>query len=75
MKYFYFALLALALLFAGTEAFVVGSATKPSLASQSSGLKMTILTYKGQKKDFKAGSPLKSACAALGVKPKYSCKK
>ena len=38
-------------------------------------LHMTLLTYNGQKKDFKAGSPLKNACAALGVKPKYSCKK
>ena len=71
----YFALLAFALSIAGTDAFVVGSATKASLATQSSGLKMTILTYQGQKKDFKAGSPLKNACAALGVKPKYSCKK
>lgn len=38
-------------------------------------LHMTLLTYNGQKKDFKAGTPLKNACAALGVKPKYSCKK
>ena len=76
----YFALLAL-LTFAVdclvTEAFVGSSATKPTFvtASQSSELKMTLLTYNGQKKDFKAGSPLKNACAALGVKPKYSCKK
>ena len=40
-----------------------------------SSLQMTILTYNGKKKDFKAGSPLSSAAAALGVKPKYSCKK
>lgn len=38
-------------------------------------LKMTVLTYNGKKMDFPAGSPLSSACAKLGVKPKYSCKK
>mmetsp|Transcript_24770 Transcript_24770/g.30442 ORF Transcript_24770/g.30442 Transcript_24770/m.30442 type:complete len:133 (+) Transcript_24770:118-516(+) len=38
-------------------------------------LSMTVLTYNGKKKNFKAGSPLKKAAAALGVKPKYSCKK
>jgi len=38
-------------------------------------LRMTVLSYKGKKKDFKAGSPLSKACANLGVKPKYSCKK
>ena len=37
-------------------------------------LEMTVLTYNGKKKDFKSGSSLKSACSALGVKPKYSCK-
>mmetsp|Transcript_15567 Transcript_15567/g.29365 ORF Transcript_15567/g.29365 Transcript_15567/m.29365 type:complete len:121 (-) Transcript_15567:406-768(-) len=41
----------------------------------STDLKMTVLTYNGKKKDFKPGSPLKDACASLGVKPKYSCKK
>ncbi|KAI2510927.1 hypothetical protein MHU86_3548 [Fragilaria crotonensis] len=77
----FFAILAF-LTFAGhclvTEAFIGSYATKPSFvsaASKSSELKMTLLTYNGQKKDFKAGSPLKNACAALGVKPKYSCKK
>mmetsp|Transcript_32880 Transcript_32880/g.59550 ORF Transcript_32880/g.59550 Transcript_32880/m.59550 type:complete len:117 (+) Transcript_32880:102-452(+) len=44
-------------------------------SSYSSTLQMTVLTYGNKKKDFKAGSPLKSACAALGVKPRYSCKK
>lgn len=38
-------------------------------------LQMTVLSYNGKKKDFKAGSALKSAVSALGVKPKYSCKK
>jgi hypothetical protein len=45
-----------------------------SSSPSSSSLHMTILTYGGKKKDFKAGSPLKAACAALGVKPKYSCR-
>jgi len=42
---------------------------------RSSSIKMTILTYGSKKKNFKAGSPLKNACANLGIKPKYSCKK
>ncbi|KAL7428876.1 hypothetical protein ACHAXH_000952 [Discostella pseudostelligera] len=41
----------------------------------SSSLHMTILTANGQKIEFKEGSPLSSACAKLGVKPKYSCKR
>jgi ferredoxin len=40
-----------------------------------SSLHMTVLSYNGKKKDFKPGSPLKSAVASLGVKPKYSCQK
>jgi hypothetical protein len=38
-------------------------------------LQMTVLSYNGKKKNFKAGSALKSAASALGVKPKYSCRK
>lgn len=38
-------------------------------------LHMTVLTYNGKKKDFKAGSPLSNACKALGVPVKYSCRK
>lgn len=38
-------------------------------------LSMTILTYNGKKKDFKAGSPLSVAVKQLGVPVKYSCKK
>ena len=41
----------------------------------SSSLHMTILTANGQKIECKEGSPLSSACAKLGVKPKYSCKR
>eukprot|EP00550_Attheya_septentrionalis_P006934 CAMPEP_0198295180 /NCGR_PEP_ID=MMETSP1449-20131203/26372_1 /TAXON_ID=420275 /ORGANISM="Attheya septentrionalis, Strain CCMP2084" /LENGTH=83 /DNA_ID=CAMNT_0043995397 /DNA_START=170 /DNA_END=421 /DNA_ORIENTATION=- len=43
--------------------------------SPQSQLSMTVLSYNGKKIDFKAGSPLKAACAKLGVKPKYSCTK
>ena len=38
-------------------------------------LDMTVLSYGGKKRNFKAGSSLKSAASALGVKPKYSCRK
>lgn len=41
----------------------------------SSSLHMTVLTYGSKKKDFKAGSKLSAACSALGVKPRYNCKK
>jgi hypothetical protein len=41
----------------------------------SSSLQMTIISYNGKKKDFKAGSPLSKAVEQLGVKPRYSCKK
>mmetsp|Transcript_13843 Transcript_13843/g.23570 ORF Transcript_13843/g.23570 Transcript_13843/m.23570 type:complete len:115 (-) Transcript_13843:1374-1718(-) len=55
---------------------VVGFTVMPQKkVSVSSALHMTVLTYKGKKKDFRPGSPLKNACSALGVKPKYSCKK
>jgi hypothetical protein len=46
----------------------------PKRSIKGSALQMTVLSYNGKKKDFKAGSPLKSAVAGLGVKPKYSCK-
>lgn len=37
---------------------------------------MTVLTApNGKKVDIKEGTPLKAACAKLGVKPKYSCKR
>jgi hypothetical protein len=45
------------------------------LRASDSKLHMTILTYKGKKKDFKAGSPLKVAVKQLGVPVKYSCNK
>ena len=38
-------------------------------------LEMTVLTYGAKKRNFRAGSSLKQAANALGVKPKYSCRK
>ena len=57
-----------------TDAF---QTTKPKNSRKFKGgsLEMTVLSYGGKKKNFQAGSSLKSAVAALGVKPKYSCKK
>jgi hypothetical protein len=46
-----------------------------SATTTTTSLEMTVLSYNGKKKDFKSGSSLKSAVAALGVKPKYSCTK
>jgi hypothetical protein len=61
----------------GVDGFTVQTPRRMMVrcSSISSTLQMTVLTYGNKKKDFKAGSPLKSACAALGVKPRYSCKK
>jgi hypothetical protein len=42
---------------------------------RTSPLEMTVLTYNGKKKDFKAGSPMSKAASGLGIKPRYSCKK
>lgn len=33
------------------------------------------LTHNGRSGQFGEGSPLKNACAKLGVKPKFSCRK
>jgi hypothetical protein len=57
------------------SAFTVSSTSYHHRAAKNTQLQMTVLTYKGKKMDFAAGSPLSSACAKLGVKPKYSCKK
>lgn len=40
-----------------------------------SSLQMTVLTSGSKKIDIPEGTPLKDACAKLGVKPKYSCKR
>jgi hypothetical protein len=64
-------------IFACANAFTVVPSSSCGIANRSSSshLKMTVLTYGAKKADFKPGSPLKNACAKLGVKPKYSCKK
>jgi hypothetical protein len=68
----YFTTFALLLLTAASvEAFVGHGA----FAVKSAPLHMTILTYGNKKKNFKPGSPMKSAVAQLGIKPTYSCKK
>ena len=74
MKSVSFLIIALCLLSSLTEAF---QTTKPKNSRKFKGgsLQMTVLSYGGKKKNFKAGSALKSAVSALGVKPKYSCKK
>ena len=58
---------------------IIGS-TNAFLASNNnprvqSSLHMTVLTANGKKVDIKEGTPMKAACAKLGVKPKYSCKR
>jgi hypothetical protein len=71
-------LLALFAIISATNAFQPLSST-PSRRikgeNSKTSLDMTVLTYNGKKKNFAAGSPLKSAMSALGVKPKYSCTK
>mmetsp|Transcript_62928 Transcript_62928/g.185860 ORF Transcript_62928/g.185860 Transcript_62928/m.185860 type:complete len:116 (-) Transcript_62928:296-643(-) len=49
--------------------------SSPAFSRSSTELGMTKLSYNGKAFDFREGSPLKSACAKLGVKPRYSCKK
>jgi hypothetical protein len=44
-------------------------------STSSSSLQMTVLTSGSKKIDIPEGTPLKDACAKLGVKPKYSCKR
>jgi hypothetical protein len=70
-------LIALICLIACSDAFqAIVPVKQPIKGSRSAtSLEMTALSFKGKKKDFKAGSSLKSACSALGVKPKYSCTK
>uniref|UniRef100_A0A7S3PX20 2Fe-2S ferredoxin-type domain-containing protein n=1 Tax=Chaetoceros debilis TaxID=122233 RepID=A0A7S3PX20_9STRA len=62
--------------------FVVALATASAFTVSNSNsvrapteLQMTVLARGAKKMNFKPGSPLKNACAKLGVKPKYSCKK
>mmetsp|Transcript_6365 Transcript_6365/g.15844 ORF Transcript_6365/g.15844 Transcript_6365/m.15844 type:complete len:117 (+) Transcript_6365:243-593(+) len=65
-----------AAIIASAQAFICSNnANVPSALLRSSSLHMTVLTANGKKVDVKEGTPMKAACAKLGVKPKYSCKK
>mmetsp|Transcript_13417 Transcript_13417/g.29137 ORF Transcript_13417/g.29137 Transcript_13417/m.29137 type:complete len:112 (-) Transcript_13417:254-589(-) len=67
-------LVAALLCLGSTHAFV--SSNNGSSMRTSSSLHMTVLTAaNGKKIDIKEGTPMKAACAKLGVKPKYSCKR
>mmetsp|Transcript_19267 Transcript_19267/g.27774 ORF Transcript_19267/g.27774 Transcript_19267/m.27774 type:complete len:124 (+) Transcript_19267:198-569(+) len=75
-------LVAIALFATLSDAFVVSPTTQRQSSALSifgggggGGAGQTKLTYKGKSKSFKPGSPLSKAVSALGVKPKYSCKK
>ena len=60
-----------AMIFGSANAFVASNNGR-----RSSSLHMTVLTSTaGKKIDVKEGTPLKAACAKLGVKPKFSCKR
>jgi hypothetical protein len=74
MKQF-LALLSFALLPAGSCAFVSHGFASITPYKESTTLQMTLLTYGSKQKDFPPGSKLAAACATLGVKPKYNCKK
>jgi hypothetical protein len=73
------ALLLLTALFGSTHAFLNDaqrrSSSRSSSRSSLSPLRMTVLTSNGKKIDIPEGTPLKTACEKLGVKPKYSCKR
>lgn len=75
MKSFLSGILLLTTLFGASNAFVFTAPTFAFPPTQVSSLQMTVLSYNGKKKNFKPGSPLSKAVAALGVKPTYSCKK
>lgn len=70
----FWTLFALVALLACASAFSSYGFATPA-KKQSTALHMTKLTYGGKAKDFKPGSKLSAACSALGVKPRYSCKK
>mmetsp|Transcript_19801 Transcript_19801/g.41247 ORF Transcript_19801/g.41247 Transcript_19801/m.41247 type:complete len:115 (+) Transcript_19801:176-520(+) len=67
------ALLCSVMFLSSTLAFV--QTNNGAILPKSTPLHMTVLTANGKKIDFKEGSSLSAACAKLGVKPKYSCKK
>jgi hypothetical protein len=74
MKFICLLLVAAAAIFA-SDAFTIVPTHRGAAVQSSSALSMTVLVYNGKKKNFKAGSPLSTAVAQLGVPVKYSCKK
>ena len=70
-------LVAVAICVMGSDAFMVKNPSTSFVSKKSAAgaLHMTVLTYGNKRKDFKPGSKLSQACSALGVKPRYSCKK
>jgi len=72
--FFLFLALVATLLSCLTQAFVMTPLQSRANKADSS-LQMTILTYGNKKMNFKPGTPMKSAVAKLGIKPKYSCNK
>mmetsp|Transcript_6848 Transcript_6848/g.10296 ORF Transcript_6848/g.10296 Transcript_6848/m.10296 type:complete len:118 (-) Transcript_6848:409-762(-) len=72
-----FAALLCAVILGSAQAFIPSNnGSSPSTLRKSSSLHMTVLTStSGKKVDVKEGTPMKAACAKLGVKPKYSCKR
>jgi hypothetical protein len=75
MKSLLHCLLLLAIFAGTTTAFQAAHGQNKKRGVRGTSLEMTVLTYNGKKMNFKPGSSLQSAAAALGVKPKYSCKK
>lgn len=74
MKPYMFLLVAVAATLA-SEAFLAKLNFGIPKTTSTLAMQMTVLTYNGKKKNFKAGSPLSVAVAQLGVPVKYSCKK
>ena len=72
MKSFLSLIVALFSVVASVHAFMPASS---SSIQRTAPLEMTVLTYNGKKKDFRAGSPMKNAASGLGIKPRYSCRK
>mmetsp|Transcript_15282 Transcript_15282/g.42410 ORF Transcript_15282/g.42410 Transcript_15282/m.42410 type:complete len:120 (-) Transcript_15282:638-997(-) len=70
----FFSILVVASLSAVVHGFQNVNTQRPAI-NKSSSLQMTILTYNGKKKNFKAGTPLSKALPQIGIKPRYSCKK
>lgn len=75
MRFCSITLLLSAVLLGTTNAFSPCANVAPAVTRKTSSLHMTVLTNGKKKVDVKEGSAMKAACAKLGVKPRYSCKK